>query len=320
MINLFNEVGRVLGGGGIFDTLTPHLPHWSEVYRDPTHVSVWTEQTWDYLARPGSMVPLARHHGLWADLEVVRKEWRRGASVRGVAEPQARRWPAKVRALRQQHLRDTTSGSNGIASRARLEAGRVDSAQVSLSIIIPTAGRPTLAATLETLARQLHADDQVLVVGDGEQLLARELVGALPTPPWRYFEHGPTRDTGRSQREFAIARATGDYLCFMDDDDVFTDGALDTIRAHARAHPGRPLMFRMEDRFGTILWQAPEVAYANVSGHMLVVPNLAGKVGHWDKNDFEFIVQTLDLQGEPVWLEDVIAVLRPHLPRPSATG
>jgi hypothetical protein len=76
MINLFNEVARVLGGGGVFETFTPHLPHWPEVYRDPTHVSVWTEQTWDYFARPGSMVPLTRHYGLTADFEVIRKEWR----------------------------------------------------------------------------------------------------------------------------------------------------------------------------------------------------------------------------------------------------
>jgi SAM-dependent methyltransferase len=76
MINLFNEVARVLGGGGIFETFTPHLPHWPEVYRDPTHVSVWTEQTWDYFARPGQMVPLTRHYGLRADFEIIRKEWR----------------------------------------------------------------------------------------------------------------------------------------------------------------------------------------------------------------------------------------------------
>ena len=76
MINVFNEVGRVLGGGGIFETFTPHLPHWPEVFRDPTHVSVWTEQTWEYFARPGSMVLLTRNYGLRADFEVIRKEWR----------------------------------------------------------------------------------------------------------------------------------------------------------------------------------------------------------------------------------------------------
>ena len=52
------------GGGGVFETFTPHLPHWPEVYRDPTHVSVWTEQTWDFMARAGSMVALSRHYGL----------------------------------------------------------------------------------------------------------------------------------------------------------------------------------------------------------------------------------------------------------------
>lgn len=76
MINLFNEVWRVLDTGGVFETFTPHLPHWQEVFRDPTHVSVWTEQTWDYFARPGTMVDLTRYYGLRADLAMLRKEWR----------------------------------------------------------------------------------------------------------------------------------------------------------------------------------------------------------------------------------------------------
>ena len=42
----------------------------------PTHVSVWTEQTWDYFALPGQMIPLTRHYGLRADFEAIRKEWR----------------------------------------------------------------------------------------------------------------------------------------------------------------------------------------------------------------------------------------------------
>jgi hypothetical protein len=40
VINLSNEVARVLGDGRIFETFAPHLPHWPEVFRDPTQVSV----------------------------------------------------------------------------------------------------------------------------------------------------------------------------------------------------------------------------------------------------------------------------------------
>jgi SAM-dependent methyltransferase len=76
MIQLFNEVGRVLAPGGVFESLTPHLPNWQEVFRDPTHVSFWTEQTWEYLATNGELLPWGRRYGLVAKLELVRKEWR----------------------------------------------------------------------------------------------------------------------------------------------------------------------------------------------------------------------------------------------------
>jgi hypothetical protein len=76
MIELFNEIGRVLVVGGIFESLTPHLPHWQEAFRDPTHVSFWTEQTWEYLAAPGDLLPWGRRHGLVADFEIVCRQWR----------------------------------------------------------------------------------------------------------------------------------------------------------------------------------------------------------------------------------------------------
>jgi SAM-dependent methyltransferase len=76
MVNLFNEVYRVLAPGGVFETFTPHGPHWQEVFRDPTHVSFWVEQTWEYFAHPGTMVGLTRHYGLTADFHIARKEWR----------------------------------------------------------------------------------------------------------------------------------------------------------------------------------------------------------------------------------------------------
>lgn len=68
MIALFNEVHRVLKPGGIFYSFTPHLPNASEVYRDPTHVSVWVEDSWQYWA--GSMTPLMRHYGYTADFKL----------------------------------------------------------------------------------------------------------------------------------------------------------------------------------------------------------------------------------------------------------
>jgi hypothetical protein len=76
MVNLFNEVWRVLEPGGVFESFTPHLPHFQDVFRDPTHVSYWVEQTWDYFAHPGTMIGLTRRYGLVADFSLIHKEWR----------------------------------------------------------------------------------------------------------------------------------------------------------------------------------------------------------------------------------------------------
>lgn len=73
-IQLFNEVYRVLKPGGVFESFTPHLPHVDEVYRDPTHVSVWVVGAWEYYA--GSMVEMNRHYGYTADFQSITREWR----------------------------------------------------------------------------------------------------------------------------------------------------------------------------------------------------------------------------------------------------
>lgn len=78
MLELFDEVYRVLKPGGVFETFTPHLPHTSEVYRDPTHVSVWVEDSWEYWA--GSMTPLMRHYGYKAEFKIIKKR-RQGAHL-----------------------------------------------------------------------------------------------------------------------------------------------------------------------------------------------------------------------------------------------
>lgn len=73
-IELFNEVYRVLKPGGVFETFTPHLPNVDEVYRDPTHVSVWVPGAWEYYA--GSMVEMTRHYGYTANFRIIAREWR----------------------------------------------------------------------------------------------------------------------------------------------------------------------------------------------------------------------------------------------------
>ncbi len=68
VIDLFNEVWRILKPDGIFESLTPCYPA-RECYQDPTHVSVWTMKTMSYFS--DFIVP---QYGIRARFRVLRNE------------------------------------------------------------------------------------------------------------------------------------------------------------------------------------------------------------------------------------------------------
>src|SRR5205085_10755047 len=113
------------------------------------------------------------------------------------------------------------------------------------SIIVPTCGRQSLRRTLQSIHSQALLDgDEVLLVADGPVPLAEELF-AESGLPGRCLATPATRDFGGSQRNRGMDEARGDYLLFMDDDDVFTPCAIQTIRAALQEAPDRPHLFRM---------------------------------------------------------------------------
>lgn len=185
------------------------------------------------------------------------------------------------------------------------------------SIIVPTCGRASLEQTLASIrAQKLQDGDEVLVVSDGPQPHAAALFHAAGVPG-RMEETAPSRDYGGSQRNRAMDLATGDYLLFMDDDDVFVPGAFAHIRAVLREAPGLPHLFRMRYAAdGRVLWGQRVLALGNLSTQMIVFPNHPG-LWRWDNrhgHDYRFVVNNLALwpAGSLVWREEIIAVIRPH--------
>lgn len=181
-----------------------------------------------------------------------------------------------------------------------------------LSIIIPTIGRPSLAFTIQSLDHQLGPLDEVVVVADGTSPETRRLVKSVGRR-YSYFEtSGRMYDWGGTPRNIGIARARGEYLIFMDDDDTYLPGGLDAIRQGVMENPRTPLIFRMKHR-DKILWEEPVLTPGNISSQMLAVPNLRGLVGRWTSRyagDFDFMTHTVDLhQGRVVFREEVIAEL-----------
>ena len=171
----------------------------------------------------------------------------------------------------------------------------------TLSIIVATAGRPTLQRALASIARQLEPGDEVFVLRDDSD------------------------DAGDTPRMDAMPRAGGTHLAFLDDDDVYAPDALERMRRFAREHPGRIGIFKMKHPAGTTHWRGgePVLRYANVSTQTFLVPNVPEKLGRWHRGvprpdgkghyigDYAFITETVRLQGDPVFVDEVTVYARP---------
>lgn len=189
---------------------------------------------------------------------------------------------------------------------------------MSLSVIIVTSGRSTLLRTLQSVSRQLHADDEVLVVGRGASI--RDQAEAFG---FRYVEDGPFGNWGQRERQSAMAHATKSHLLFNDDDDYYMPGAFDAVRAAIDVHPDSPLMFKMITPEGRLIWSDPIVTCGNVSGQQFVVPNDPQRLGTWGlthEGDLAFIESTLSLYpaNALMWHSETIVGCRDQVRRSSS--
>jgi glycosyltransferase involved in cell wall biosynthesis len=103
------------------------------------------------------------------------------------------------------------------------------------SVITPTLGRPELERTLASLRGQELEDWEAVVVDDGEGA-GIELVKRLGDPR---ITAVPSAGTGQvDARNTAVVRASGEMICWLDDDDWWEDAAhLSTLRDAVGAEP-----------------------------------------------------------------------------------
>jgi hypothetical protein len=191
--------------------------------------------------------------------------------------------------------------------------------RATLSIVVGTLGRPSLDATLASIAAQRMPGDETVVVSANPDVAARAAsFGARFVAIDR-----PGKDWGDTERGVGMMAAIGDYVAFMDDDDVYADGARHAIATAIAENPGLPLMFRM--RFtgsGVIVWDDRTLRIGNVGTPCLVAPNDKAKLGRWGSKqreracgpqdrggDYDFMASMQWPREDIVWVPQVIALV-----------
>jgi glycosyltransferase involved in cell wall biosynthesis len=88
----------------------------------------------------------------------------------------------------------------------------------NVSVVIPTCGRKSLRLAVESATRQVGLEVEVIVVDASGIGAARELLEPLGAV--RYIDTGVPLRPGKA-RSLGCAHSSGDWVGFLDDDDVF---------------------------------------------------------------------------------------------------
>lgn len=163
----------------------------------------------------------------------------------------------------------------------------------SISFIIPTIGRDTLARAFSSI-RPFPGDEVLIVRGNP-----------------------PVNDWGGTERNTAVTEAFGDWLAFLDDDDWYMPDAR-SIQAEAIADATRlgvrvPIILRMQYAdTGTILWRVPVLFPGNVGTPMMLVPNDREKLGRWSHRrdgDFDFLEGSGWPRRKFIFRQEIVAMV-----------
>lgn len=169
----------------------------------------------------------------------------------------------------------------------------------TVSYIVPTIGRESLLDTLASI--ETWPGDEILVIGKTD--LADDT-----RVRWIPCDRG--YDWGATERTRGMQAASGDYLAFIDDDDVYLPGARAEIAWTIADTPGRPTLFRIVYPSGGVLWSAPVLREGNVSTQMIVIPRIPHRLGHWSprrEGDYDFLTSMGWAPSAIVWRREVIA-------------
>ncbi len=136
-----------------------------------------------------------------------------------------------------------------------------------VSIIIPSFNRGRLFyLCLQSILKQNYKEWECLIIDDGSDLFDLDFIQATAAIDPRFVFHARnTSPQGASAcRNIGLKRAKGDFILFLDSDDVLAPWALENRIQEFKAHPTMDFMVHPQLIFNTVigdsneLWSLPD--------------------------------------------------------------
>ncbi|MGH7725513.1 MAG: glycosyltransferase family 2 protein [Candidatus Eiseniibacteriota bacterium] len=142
-----------------------------------------------------------------------------------------------------------------------------------ISVVVSHYDRPALLAqALESIAVQTRRDFEVIVVNDhgaDSAPLVEAFAGRIAPIPVRY-DYRPSNEGVAATRNRGLALARGDFIAYLDDDDLWRPGHLERLAGALEAEPACALAYG--DAEVLRLVREPGVAWRVADRRTLAVP------------------------------------------------
>ena len=135
------------------------------------------------------------------------------------------------------------------------------------SIVIPTYNRaPLIFKTIESIFNQTYTNYEIIIVDDGSTDNTEEIISKINNPKIKYYkiinsERGAARNKG-------ILHSTGDYITFLDSDDIiypnYLSNADESIHKYKRC-PFLHLAYEIKNSKGKLLYQLDKMKSEDIN-------------------------------------------------------
>ena len=148
-----------------------------------------------------------------------------------------------------------------------------------ISVVIPAYNaEKTIKNTVDSVLHQTFSDFELIVINDGSQDSTLAIVSSIPDPRIRVFSYsnsGPQKSRNRG-----ISQSTGEYVSFIDADDLWTpdklEAQLKALQENSKAGVAYSWTDYIDAESGQVLPQGP---HANFAGNVFATLLLADFIG-----------------------------------------